>query len=401
MPAVATARRTTGALLAALLLLTLAGAPAAPAVAEAEEPYACRQELYPYDERYPGVHAASLEQLGNGDLLYTFFGGSGEGSDDVAVWGSRLAVGSDDWTAPEVVFDTPDKPEGNTVVWDNGKGKTFLFLVTQQGDGWTEANLRYITSNNFGKTWTKPRYLRKQVGLMLGNGAERLSNGEALLPIYAETEDQTQWRVGFVISDDDFKTWEIFPRKYADWPKSPNGAIQADVVELEDGHLLAYLRTADDYIYATESHDYGRTWSTAEATTLPNPGARVALLKLDSGALVLAYNPSNTGQGRDTLRVALSDDDGKTWPQWFDVENSPGSEFSYPWLTQSRDGMVHLAYTHKRMSMRHVVFNEAYVREGADLASDVPLDTPFYPIVSRLLFQQGVTQANTCDYSPA
>ena len=235
---------------------------------------------------------------------------------------------------------------------------------------------------------------------MLGNGAERLSNGDALLPVYAETADQTQWRVAFLISSDNFKTWKIYPGKYADWPKSPNGAIQAEVVELEKGHLLSYMRTADDYIYQTESHDYGRTWTKATPTALPNPGARIALLKLTNGTLVLAHNPSNTGQGRDIMRVSLSTDDGATWPQWFDVENSFGSEFSYPWLTQSRDGMIHLAYTHKRMSMRHVVFNEAYIRDGADFSSDVPLDVPFYPALSMQLYKQGFPAANTCDYAP-
>jgi predicted neuraminidase len=380
------------------LLLAMVGQ-AAPTRAETDEPYACRQEVYAYDERFPGVHAASIGQLPSGDLLYTFFGGSGEGDDDVAVWHSRMAVGTDDWTHPEVLFDDPGKPEGNSVIWHNGEGRTFVFFVTMQGDGWTEANMRFVYSDDDGHTWSEPRWLREELGWMLGNRAQRLSNGDVILPVYSETPSQADWQVGFAISSDDFQTWDFYPEQLADWPQSPSASIQAEAVELDPGHLLAYMRTGDDFIYSTESFDYGRTWTPAEATDLPNPGARVSLMKLESGNLVLAYNPTNSG--RATLRLARSTDGGQTWPDFFDVENAAGQEFSYPQLLQSGDGFIHLAYTHKRMSMRHLVFNEAYISEGEDLASDMPVDTPFYSVTSRALFQAGLTPVNGCDYRPS
>jgi hypothetical protein len=63
-------------------------------------------------------------------------------------------------------------------------------------------------------------------------------------------------------------------------------------------------------------------------------------------------------------------------------------------LLETTDGMVHLGYTHRRESMRHLVFNEAFVKTGAD----VPSDGDF----SKVYEYQGgalrVTEA--CGYAP-
>ncbi|WP_368046164.1 exo-alpha-sialidase [Micromonospora soli] len=45
------------------------------------------------------------------------------------------------------------------------------------------------------------------------------------------------------------------------------------------------------------------------------------------------------------LRLSLSTDQGKTWTNHVDVESEPGADFSYPYLRQTGDGMIHLAYT--------------------------------------------------------
>ncbi|QFY12024.1 hypothetical protein GBF35_40500 [Nonomuraea phyllanthi] len=326
--------------------------------------YACRQDIHPQDPDYPGVHVASLEKAPNGDLLYSFYAGTEEGADDVATYMSRLPVGARTWTEPRVIFDEPGQPDGNAVLWADGRS-TYLFFSTIRGDGWTEADLRLIRSRDSGRTWSEPEQIRQEFGWLFGTRPFRMSNGEVLVPIYSEA----RWASGWYIPGDDYSTWVPHPSgDDADWPRSPNGAIQPATVELEPGHLLAYLRTRDQEIYRTESFDYGRTWSAAEPTGLPNNNARVALLKLRDGALVLAFNPIT--DGRDTLRLALSTDQGRTWSSSVDVESEPGAEFSYPYLLQTDDGMIHLGYTHRRESMRHLVFNEQFVRAGADLPSD-------------------------------
>lgn len=326
--------------------------------------YACRQDIHPQDAAYPGVHVASIQTAPNGDLLYSFYAGTEEGADDVATYMSRLPVGAKRWTEPRVIFDEPGQPDGNAVLWADGD-TTFLLFSTIRGGGWTDADLRLIRSGDSGKTWSAPEQIRSDWGWLFGTRPFRMSNGEVLVPIYSEA----QWSSGWYIPSDNYTTWVPFPGDDDTvWPQSPNGAIQPATVELEPGHLLAYLRTRDQAIYRTESFDYGRTWTPATSTGLPNNNARVALLKLDNGNLVMASNPITSG--RNILRLALSTDQGKTWQSSVDVESEPGAEFSYPYLLQTDDGMIHLAYTHRRESMRHVVFNEEFLRSGTDLPSD-------------------------------
>src|ERR671916_386056 len=105
------------------------------------------------------------------------------------------------------------------------------------------------------------------------------------------------------------------------------------------------MRTQAKYVYRTESFDYGRTWSPAVPTEFANPWSRVDLLALDSGALLLAYNPS--GSNRTPLVLALSTDGGLTWPHSVTIEDDPTKRFSYPYLMQATDGAIHMGYSHR------------------------------------------------------
>ncbi len=103
------------------------------------------------------------------------------------------------------------------------------------------------------------------------------------------------------------------------------------------------------------SNDGGLSWSPFTATSLPNPNSGIDGLVLKDGRALLVYNDSV--EGRDRLSLALSNDGGHTWSHLFDLENERGSEFSYPAVIQTSDGMVHVTYTWKRRKIRHVVID--------------------------------------------
>lgn len=108
----------------------------------------------------------------------------------------------------------------------------------------------------------------------------------------------------------------------------------------------------------TESHDGGLTWSDPEPTQLRCPGAGIAMTRLKNGHLVLVFNDSE--DRRTPLSIALSRDEGKTWETPLELESNPG-EYSYPSVMQTEDGIIHIVYTFRRYTIKHVEMNEDWL----------------------------------------
>ena len=88
-------------------------------------------------------------------------------------------------------------------------------------------------------------------------------------------------------------------------------------------------------------------------TALPNPNSGIDAVMLQDGRALLVYN--HTRKGRTPLNVAVSAD-GQNWQAALVLENEPG-EYSYPAVIQTRDGLVHLTYTWKRLKVKHCVLD--------------------------------------------
>lgn len=231
--------------------------------------YACRQDVAAPDPAVRRVHSASLGQAPNGDLLTVYYGGTNEGSADQALYLSRLAAGKRTWSKPEVVFDEAGKADGNPILWSDGK-RLYLFFVTIMGHGWEQAGIRLVTSDDSGRTWSAPSWIREEWGWMTGTNAIRMSNGEVLLPIY----DEDAFSSGFYVFSPDMSSWKAYPEEHGSWIRTPKGSIQPTVVEVEPGRLIAYMRTGDGAIHRSESKDFARTWSAPVAEPIGNPNSR-------------------------------------------------------------------------------------------------------------------------------
>ena len=61
------------------------------------------------------------------------------------------------------------------------------------------------------------------------------------------------------------------------------------------------------------------------------------------------------------------------------LEDQDG-EYSYPAVVQTRDGMVHVTYTHRRTRIRHVVLDPAELRRypmpGVEWPEEAPVLAP-------------------------
>ena len=102
-----------------------------------------------------------------------------------------------------------------------------------------------------------------------------------------------------------------------------------------------------------------------QATSLPNNNSGTDAVTLQDGRQLLVYNhvkpaadlPGGKGP-RTPLNVAFSKD-GINWQAALILEDSPISQYSYPSVIQSSDGMVHVVYTWKRERVKHVLIDPA------------------------------------------
>lgn len=84
-----------------------------------------------------------------------------------------------------------------------------------------------------------------------------------------------------------------------------------------------------------------------------------------TGNWLLVYN--DTTDGRHSLAVSLSDDEGHTWNRSRHLERHESGSYHYPTVIQDRDGTIHCVYSYfvaDGKSMKRAAFNEAWVREG-------------------------------------
>lgn len=317
----------------------------------------------------PSVHAGSLVQLPDGDLVAAWFGGSREGAADVAIWMARYDHDKGAWSRPWVSLRRAQvaralgrgiRKLGNPVLAVDGRGRLVLFVVTVSVGGWAGSSITVLHSPNGGRNWTRIRRLATSPFLNVSTLVKApplpLADGGWLLPVYHELIHK-RGEVLWLDADMRLRArWRIGQR---------HALLQPWLVALDEDHVLAFLRRAGDTarVFRSRSGDGGLHWTPPRPTDAPNPNAAVAVLRRPDGSLLMAANPEEGG--RDTLALLLSTDQGRHWRRVAVLEHSEedGAEFSYPWLMRDRAGDYHLVYTWQRRRMRHVRFNEAWLAQ--------------------------------------
>ncbi|RAS75368.1 sialidase family protein [Priestia endophytica] len=355
-------------------------------------------------------HAANLLVLDNGDLLCTWFAGTQEGIPDIHIYMSRLKKGESSWSRAVKVSDDPTRSEQNPVLFKAPDEKIWLLYTAQKSGNQDTAIVRYRISEDNGHSFGPIKTLFDQEGTFIRQPIVVLDNGEWLLPVfYCHTTKGRKWTghrdtSAVKISKDEGNTWEEY-----EVPNS-TGCVHMNIEKLDDGTLLALFRSRwADYIYSSYSTDNGRTWSEPKPTELPNNNSSIQFTKLANGHLALVFNNMNAencterraslyddiedeenvvaeavedsgereafwGAPRAPMTVAISEDNGVTWPFVKDIEIGDGyamtnnskdklnREYSYPSIKQGSDENLHIAFTYFRQTIKYVQLTEEEIK---------------------------------------
>ena len=400
---------TRSCIFAALVLLCSVSA------ARAEQPLYKAELVFPLQEKHN--HAAGIVECPNGDLLVSWYRGSGERSaDDVAVYGARRRKGSDQWCQPFLMADHPGFPDCNTCMMIDKQNRLWLFWPIILDNHWESCLTNYKVSSNYNGDGCPRRgsgrgdvlkpddfskdliahaekeaadfpELKSPIGQKMAEEYKKragsklyqrlgwqprckptiLPSGRILLPLYSDT-----FSIGIMaVSDDGGNYW------YASKPLLGIGGIQPTVLRRNDGTLVAYMREngPKKHIRVSESKDDGIHWGPVGVIELPNPGAGIDGVRLANGHWLLVYN--DTTRNRNSLAVSLSNDEGRTWKQTRHLEKHKSGSYHYPAVIEGHDGTIHFVYSYyvlqksaegkpakEGQAIKHVATNEAWIEAG-------------------------------------
>ena len=355
-------------------------------------------------------HAANLMPLPDGSLGCVWFGGTQEGVADISVWFSRLSLNNPaaGWSPPVQLSNDAERSEQNPILFNAPDGALWLLHTAQRSGHQDTAIVRVRKSLDGGARWSAPEPLLPGTGLFVRQPLV-VTPTHWLLPIWhCRTEGGARWSgdhddSAVLLSTDQGRSWSetAVPGSL--------GAVHMNIVPGRDGHtLLAFYRSRwADAVYRSVSTDGGLSWSAPQPTALPNNNSSIQVVRLAhgrlKGRLAMVYNHISAAQAterrlslydeiedepgssaayaappagartafwgtpRAPMTLALSDDDGLSWPQRRDLETGDGycmsnnsaqqrnRELSYPSIVQTPDGNLHVAYTHHRQRIRHLV----------------------------------------------
>ena len=341
-------------------------------------------------------HAANLHFLPDGQLACVWFGGTMEGMGDISVFMSTLTPAG--WTKARRLSDDPTRSEQNPVLFTAPDGAVWLFHTSQPGGRQDECEIMARRSHDGGETFGPSRRIGDHRGIFVRQPPQLGPNGEWLLPGFrCVTPAVGRWTgdidtAVMLVSRDQGQNWQT-----SDVPDSL-GAVHMNPVAPQAQVMPAFFR--DRYaawVKRSQSSDHGLTWSAPVPTDLPNNNSSIQAIRLVDGRIAMALNPINAAQSdarraslydeiegeaevqamtdgpkaiwgvpRAPMTLALSSDNGATFPVRIDLDHGSGHalsnnsaaginrELSYPSILQGSEGRLHIAYTYHRRAIRYV-----------------------------------------------
>ena len=357
-------------------------------------------------------HAPQLCWIRSDVLACVWMAGDQEGTSGMSVVLSLLSAQSGAWSEPQCISQDAQRSEQNPLLFVSA-GQLHLIHSAQRvrdpedtswadqdssfSMQWTamlrhqQLNLEAFQSddpNSWGAdAWTRAEDLLDSAAFCR-HPPYRVEDGNWLLPIYRSLEQGGSFGYDHTeilrLNDQGLVSGAPVPV-----PDSV-GRVHGSIVPSADGAtLLQFFRSRlADHVYRSTSDDSGQTWSAPEATMLPNNNSSIQACRLNSGRLALIFNrfglsphpeegvcaapewgEARWPRTRWPLSIALSDDDGISWPWIRDLDTGFGfsgalnwtlnGQLAYPTLVEGQPGELHVAYSWAgRQAIRYVCLNE-------------------------------------------
>jgi hypothetical protein len=335
-------------------------------------------ELWPGPNGYPwaenGIRLwtreAILRRTGSGKLICTWTtGGFTEPTVGNFTMFSRSDDNGDTWSKPEILFRHPFRGLFTTELFVTETGAIHAFLQTYDNGSWMchlqsyrsisidggvawtiphsipvgidnvwvnqgilHSSGRWIIpvswAEHVGEEWAEPVIGRSPVECIVGGKPAKHKN----LPYGADTmysqlegnawaDRNYRYVCGVITSDNQGGLFNL--RGYVTGGRHGH-LIEPKIIELSNGHIAMLIRSQqDDWLWRSDSADGGNSWTEAVKTDIPNPSAKVKLLKSKDNRIFLIHNPSNSlgnrPARRNPLSLWVSSDDMKTWSMKVDL----------------------------------------------------------------------------------
>lgn len=288
-------------------------------------------------------------------LVYTHFTGSASDEGTAHLAGRYSQDGGRTWDAKDTLI-LPNEGGQNTMsvsLLRLHDGRIALLYLRKNSDADCRLYLRY--SNDEAQTWSEPVLCMAELGYFVVNNDRviQLASGRLVAPAARHSLPGENFRrraeALCYLSDDNGATWRPSTSLLEAPAESTSGLQEPGVVELADGRLMMLCRTDQGYQMRSWSSDGGDTWSTPESTEIHSPVSPASFKRIPGGNLLLMVWNDHQALGerpsskRTPLTIALSRNNGLTWPSPRNLESDPEGWYCYTAI-DFIDGHLLLAY---------------------------------------------------------
>ncbi len=324
-------------------------------------------ELDP-SENNPRNSEGAFVTLKDGTILFAYsryYGGASDHS-NADISARYSSDGGNTWTDKDQILVKNDAEQNVMSVSLLRLQDDRIALFYMRKNGLHDCRLVMKTSANEGKSWTEAILTIPAPGYFVVNNDRvvQLKSGRLIVPAAyhrrkgEDTRDMKNFDARataiYFISDDTGETWRESKSLWTLPVASISGLQEPGIIELNDERLFSWARTDQGCQYGMWSFDDGDTWSPPLPTQFRSPRSPLSMKRIiinnhllaiwndHSGRFTLYPTQPSTAK-RTPLVSAISENEGKTWKHFKQIESNPDEGYCYTAI-HFVDDFVLLAY---------------------------------------------------------